>query len=122
MSKPKLHLDEDASSDDIYKNLISNGHDVTRTPNKWVQKRTSDESQLQKASENGRSIFSFNAKHFLQIAKKTPQHKGILISKQKPFSIILKALIRFFKESSAEEMENQARWLSDWEEKSGDKK
>jgi len=27
----------------------------------------------------------------------------------------LKALTRFFNESSAEEMENQVRWLSDWE-------
>lgn len=115
MSKPKLHLDEDASSDDLYENLISNGHDVTRTPSDWIQKKASDEEQLQKASENDRSIFSFNAKHFVRIAKKTSQHKGILVSKQKAFSIILKALNRFFKESSAEEMEDQVRWLSDWE-------
>jgi len=27
----------------------------------------------------------------------------------------LKAPTRFFNESSAEEMENQVRWLSDWE-------
>ncbi|MFZ5819267.1 MAG: DUF5615 family PIN-like protein [Chloroflexota bacterium] len=116
MSKPKLHLDEDASWDALYQSLKSNGHDVTRTPNEWITKRASDEEQLQKASEQGRSIFSYNAKHFLQIAQHSPRHKGIIVSKRKPFSVVLKALIRFFRESSAEEMENQVRWLGDWAE------
>ena len=115
MSKPKLHLDEDASWDALYQSLKSNGHDVTHTPNEWITKGASDEEQLQKASEQGRSIFSFNTKHFPQIAKKSSKHKGIIVSKRKSLSVILKALIRFFHESSAEEMENQVRWLSDWE-------
>ena len=117
MSKPKLHLDEDASDPDLYRSLTSKGHDVTRTPNEWINKKASDDEQLQKASEQGRSIFSFNAKDFLKIAKKTSKHKGILVSAQKPFSIILKALNRFFNETTAEEMEDQVRWLSDWERK-----
>ncbi|MBI3167670.1 MAG: DUF5615 family PIN-like protein [Chloroflexi bacterium] len=91
MSKPKLHLDEDASRNALFKALISNGHDVTRTPNEWITKRASDDEQLQKASEQGRSIFSYNAKDFLRIANKTPKHKGIIVSKRKPFSVILKA-------------------------------
>jgi hypothetical protein len=115
MTKPKLHLDEDASWDALYHALTSKGHDVTRTPNEWVKKKASDEEQLQKASEHRRSIFSFNAKHFLQIAKKTPQHQGVIVSKRKSFSVILKALTCLFHETSAEEMENQVRWLSDWE-------
>jgi len=115
MTKPKLHLDEDASWDALYRSLKSNGHDVTRTPNEWINKKATDEEQLQKASEQGRSVFSYNAKDFLQIAQKTPKHKGVIVSKRKPFSVILKALDRFFRESSAEEMENQFRWLSDWE-------
>lgn len=114
MSKPKLHLDEDASRNALYEALTSNGHDVTRTPNEWIKKQASDEEQLQKASEHGRSVFSFNAKHFLQIARKSPKHKGVLVSKQKPLSILLRDLNRFFCESSAEEMENQVRWLGDW--------
>lgn len=115
MSKPKLHLDEDASRIALYEVLTSNGHDVTRTPNEWIKKKASDEEQLQKASERGRSVFSFNAKHFLQIAAKFPKHKGVIVSKQKSLSIILRALNRFFNESSAEEMEGQVRWLGDWE-------
>lgn len=115
MSKPKLHLDEDASWGALYESLESNGHDVTRTPNEWINKKAKDEEQLKKASEQSRSIFSFNAKDYLRIAKQITKHKGIIVSKRKPFSIILKALNRFFNESSAEEMEDQVRWLSDWE-------
>lgn len=115
MSKPKLHLDEDASRNALYEALTSIGHDVTRTPNEWIKKKASDEEQLQKASEHGRSIFSFNTKHFPQIARKSPKHKGVILSKQKSLSIIVKALNRFFNESSAEEMEDRVRWLSDWE-------
>jgi len=115
MAKPKLHLDEDASWDALYQSLKSSGHDVTRTPNEWINKKAKDEEQLQKASERGRSIFSYNAKDFLQLAQKTPRHKGIIVSRPKPFSIILKALRRFFNETTAEEMEDQVRWLSDWE-------
>ena len=119
MSKPKLHLDEDASRNALYKALTSNGHDVTLTPNEWIKKKASDEEQLQQASERGRSLFSFNTKHFPQIARKSPKHKGIILSHQFSLSRILKALNRFFNESSAEEMEDQVRWLSDWE-KTGD--
>lgn len=115
MTKPKLHLDEDASSDALYNSLKARGHDVTRTPNEWINKKAKDEEQLKKASKQGRSVFSHNVVDFIEIAKKTPAHKGILVSKRKPFSVILKALLRFFNESSTEEMENQVRWLSDWE-------
>ncbi len=115
MSKTKLHLDEDASNPDLYNALVAKGHDVTHTPSEWIKKKASDQEQLQKASEQGRSIFSFNAKDFIRIAKKTPKHRGIVVSAQKPLSIILKALNRFLKESSAEEMKDQVRWLSDWE-------
>jgi len=115
MTKPKLHLDEDASWEALYQSLKSKGYDVTRTPNEWINKKATDVEQLQKASGQSRSVFSYNAKDFLQIAQKTPAHKGIIVSKRKPFSVVLKALTRFFNESSAEEMENQVRWLSGWE-------
>jgi len=85
MAKPKLHLDEDASQVDIYRSLLSKGHDVTRTPNEWINKKASDEEQLQKASGQGRSIFSFNAQDFLRIAKKTPNTKVSLCQSKNRF-------------------------------------
>ena len=45
---------------------------------------------------------------------RTP-NEGIIVSKRKSLSVILKTLVCFFNESSAEEMDNQVRWLSDWE-------
>lgn len=115
MTKPRLHLDADASMANLQRELIKRGHDVTRTPNEWANLDTDDEGQLIGASQRGRSVLTYNANHFMDLAKKHPQHAGILLSKQKGISRIFKALDRFFNESSAEEMENQVRWLSDWE-------
>ena len=115
MSKPKLHLDEDTSNPDLYRSLISKGHDVTHTPNEWIKKKASDEEQLKSATKHGRTLFTFNTRHFAPLAKRIFKHAGIILSPQKPISVITKALNRFFNESSAEEVEDQVRWLSDWE-------
>jgi hypothetical protein len=115
MAKPKLHLDEDASKVSLYRALLARGHDVTRTPNEWARLEDTDEEQLQKAGARGRTILTFNTRHFLSLAKRITNHAGIILSPQYPKSRVFKALDRFFNESSAEEMENQVRWLSDWE-------
>ena len=115
MAKPKLHLDEDSSKVSLYRALTARGYDVTRTPNEWVELKTNDEEQLKKASARGRSIFTFNTRHFMPLAKRITHHAGIVLSPQYPMSRILKALDRFFNEATAEEMQNQVRWLSDWE-------
>lgn len=115
MAKPRLHFDADASNTDLEKELLKRGHDVTRTPNEWIQSNVSDEEQLVRASARGRSIFTFNARHFVPLAKKYPRHAGILLSPQHRMPRLLNALDRFFKEATAEEMKDQVRWLSDWE-------
>jgi len=115
MAKPKLHLDEDSSKVSLHRSLAARGYDVTRTPNEWIQLSADDEEQLQKASARGRSIFTFNTHHFIPLAKRITSHAGIILSPQYPMPRILKALDRFFNETTAEEMENQVRWLSDWE-------
>ncbi len=115
MAKPKLHLDEDASKISLHRALAARGYDVTRTPNEWVELKASDEEQLQKASARGRSIFTFNTRHFIPLAKRITRHAGIILSPHYIMPRILKALDRFFNETTAEEMEDQVRWLSDWE-------
>ncbi len=115
MTKPRLHLDADTSNADLEKALLQRGHDVTRTPNEWMALDASDDEQLLGATAQGRSIFTFNAKDFLPLAKKYPHHAGIVLSPQKALSRLIKALDRFFNETKAEEMEGQVRWLSDWE-------
>ncbi|MHB8776630.1 MAG: DUF5615 family PIN-like protein [Anaerolineales bacterium] len=115
MAKPKLHLDEDASKISLQRALLERGHDVTRTPNERIQLSASDEEQLRNASEKKRTLFSFNIRDFIRLAKRIPHHAGIIVSPQHPTPRLLKALDRFFKEITAEEMEDQMRWLSDWE-------
>ncbi|MEK6753284.1 MAG: DUF5615 family PIN-like protein [Chloroflexota bacterium] len=115
MAKPRLHLDADVSDANLEKELLKRGHDVMRTPNEWAASDADDETQLLGAAKRGRTILTFNARHFMLLAKKYQKHAGILLSKQVGLSRIFKALDRFFNESSTEEMEDQVRWLSDWE-------
>jgi len=124
MAKPRLHLDADASEADLEQELLKRGHDVTRTPNEWMKSDADDEIQLRGAAEHGRTIFTFNTKHFAELAQRIIRHAGIILSPQKKKNPkkIFKALDRFFKETTAEEMENQTRWLSDWEEKDKEEK
>ena len=115
MSKPKLHLDADASKISLHRALLARGHDVTRTPNEWMELDADDEKQLLGASARGRSLLTFNSRHFMPLAKRITRHAGIILSPQHPMPRLLKALDRFFKKAKAEELENQVRWLSDWE-------
>jgi hypothetical protein len=115
MTKPRLHLDADTSDAKLEKELLKRGHDVTRTPNESIQSNASDEAQLLTAAQQRRVIFTFNTKDFIVIAKRILNHAGIILSPRKPMPRVLKALNRFLNESSAEEMEDQVRWLSDWE-------
>ena len=115
MPKPRLHLDADTSNADLEEALLKRGHDVTRTPNEWMAVDADDDEQLLGATAQGRSIFSFNARHFLPLAKKYPRHAGIILSQQKRLPKLIKALDRLFREAKPEELEGQVRWLSDWE-------
>ena len=108
-------MDADTSNEALEKELLKRGHDVTRTPNEWATLELNDELQLRGAAQRGRIIFTFNKRHFMPLAKRGIDHAGILLSVQQPMPKIFKALDRFFNETSAEEMENQVRWLSDWE-------
>lgn len=115
MTKPRLHLDADVSDAKLERELLKRGHDVTRTPNEWIKSNASDEEQLASAAQRHRVIFTFNTKDFVRIARRVLHHAGIILSPRKSMPQIFKALDRFFNESSAEEMEDQVRWLSDWE-------
>ena len=115
MTKPRLHLDADASDAALEKELRKRGHDVTRTPNEWIKSNANDEEQLLSATQQRRVIFTFNTKDFVRIARRVLHHAGIILSPRKSMPRVFKALDRFFNESSAEEMEDQVRWLSDWE-------
>ena len=114
MTKPKLHLDADASMNSLTRALLERGHDVTRTPNNWMTLDATDEEQLLGAIAQERIIFTFNVRDFIVLAKIHPSHKGILLSSQKPMSILLPALDYLLSETEAEEWIGKVRWLNDW--------
>ena len=114
MTKPKLHLDADASMISLLRELIKRGHDVTRTPTDWMPLDATDEQQLKGAIEQERIIFTFNIRDFMFLAKWYPEHRGMILSTQKPLSDLLPALDYLLSETEAEDWIGQIRWLNDW--------
>ncbi len=116
MSKPRLHLDADASIKALQAALTARGHGVTRTPNEWVVKEASDEAQLLQVTAQGRCIFTFNVRDFIVLAQRYPRHGGIILAAQANWTLsdLIAALDRLLSETEAEDWPGQVRWLNDW--------
>jgi hypothetical protein len=114
--KLHLHLDADTSSKALYNALLERGHDVTRTPTEWMPFDASDEGQLLGATAQGRAIFTYNIRDFIELGKRYPRHAGIVLARQKSLSLneLITALDRVLRESNADEWVGQTRWLNDW--------
>jgi hypothetical protein len=114
MPRPRLHLDADASIKALQNALLARGHDVTRTPNEWMALDASDETQLLGATAQGRCIFTFNIRDFMALAKRHPEHRGILLAAQSSWSLsaLIDALDRVLSETQAEDWIGQVRWLN----------
>jgi len=87
MARPRLHLDADASRKDLFEALTTKGHDVSKTPAPGLPFGASDELQLLWAAAHERVIFTFNIADFLQLIRKMPEHRGILLASQRSFSL-----------------------------------
>jgi len=116
MSKPKLHLDADASQKTLQEALCRRGHDVTRTPQPGLALDDSDEYQLLWATAQGRVIFTDNIRDFIHKTKLHPAHSGILLAHQASFKLseLIDLLDRALSETNAEDWSGKVRWLSDW--------
>ena len=116
MTKPRLHLDADASRLDVLRALRKRGHDVSRTPNEWKPADASDEMQLLGATAHGRCIFSFNIRDFVALTRRHPQHGGIILAAQAHLSIseLIEGLDRLLSDSTTEELSGNVRWLREW--------
>jgi hypothetical protein len=112
-----LHLDEDASRNDLYQALTSTGnHDVTRTPTDWMPFQASDATQLKGAIEQKRCIFTFNIRDFNALHIHNSSHCGIILAAQRKWtrSELITTLSHVLSFIEAEEMIGQLRWLNDW--------
>jgi hypothetical protein len=116
VSKPKLHLDADASLKALHKALLARGHDVTRTPAEWMPLDASDETQLLGATAQGRCLFTFNIRDFIALSKRYPRHAGIILAAQKSMTLSerIDALDRLLSETEESDWAGQVRWLADW--------
>ena len=114
MTEPRLHLDADASQISLFRALLDRGHNITRTPNTWMALDATDEQQLLGASAQGRCIFTFNIRDFMALAKRFPNHGGIILLSQKPMPELFKGLYRLLSETEADEWPGQVRWLKNW--------
>jgi len=114
VAKTRLHLDADTSKKSLLKALVEQGHDVTRTPNEWMALDANDIEQLLGATAQGRVIFTFNVRDFMELANRYPHHAGILLSAQKPMPELLSALGKMLANTNVDEWFGQVRWLNDW--------
>jgi hypothetical protein len=114
MARPKLHLDADVSIKALDRALNERGHDVTRTPNEWMPFDASDEDQLLGATAQGRCIMTFNIRDFVPLARRFPDHRGIILANQQQWSLsgLIAALDRLLEENTAEDLAGIVRWLN----------
>ena len=118
MTRPRLHLDADASIKALEKALCERGHDVTRTPTEWMPLDADDRIQLLGATAQGRILFTFNISDFLALAKTYSEHHGLLLATQNRWTLheLIGALDRVLSETNADEWIGQVRWLNGWKE------
>lgn len=87
MVPPRLHLDADASLRALHAALVARGHDVTRTPNAWMQRDASDTEQLLGAAAQGRVLFTFNGRDFPRLVQHNPEHAGVILAAQRRWTL-----------------------------------
>jgi predicted nuclease of predicted toxin-antitoxin system len=119
MSKILLYIDEDSMDEDFVQALKSRNIDVLTVADVGMLHK-SDEEQLEWARTNGRVIFSFNARDFYKLhttrLEQNLSHGGIILAPQQRYGIgdLMRGVLRLINSMSAEEMQGQVEFLSDW--------
>lgn len=116
MARPRLHLDAGTSRKALYRALLARGHDVSRTPNDWMPGDASDEEQLLGATAQGRCLFTFNVRDFLELAQVYAQHAGIILAFQGSWTVadLIAGLDRLLSSTTAGDWRGAVRWLNEW--------
>lgn len=116
----RLFLDEDAMDNDLLTALRSEGVDVTTVGTEQRQ-GLSDEDQLLYAAGEGRVIYSFNRKDFMALHTaflgQGLSHAGLILAPEKhrySTGEQLRRLLLILEAKSAEEVRDQALFLSNW--------
>jgi len=117
--KVRLYLDEDAADSDFVYALRSRRVDVESAHEADMLSRA-DVEHLAYATTQGRVLFTFNTGHFCRLhaefrAAGKP-HAGIVVSRQQHYSVgeQMRRLLKLIARKTAEEMQNQLEFLSQW--------
>jgi len=119
MSKILLYLDEDAMDDDLVQALRFRGVDVLTATEAGMLHRNDDE-QLYWATVNRRVLYSFNVKDFYQLhtrlLEQASVHAGIILAPQQRYSVgeQMRGIIKLISTKSAEDIQSQVEFLSNW--------
>jgi hypothetical protein len=109
----RLYLDEDvhrrvAAALRLRRFDVISAHEAGR----WG---LSDEEQLRYAAAEGRSLFTYNASHYLRLhldwLEQGREHSGIIVSDQLPIGATIRRLLNLLNQVTADEMRNEVRWL-----------
>ena len=117
MGDIRLYLDEDTISRALIRALRARNIDVL-TAQEAKQMGVPDETQLAFATQQNRTIFTFNTRDFAQLHKSYlatgEHHAGIIVSDQVQVGLILRRLLKLIDAKSSEDMENWLEFLSNW--------
>lgn len=112
----RLYLDEDVP-EAIAMALRLRGYDVI-TVKEASNKGLTDLDQIQYATSEERVLFTHNIADFCKIhsgyINKGYEHNGLIVSRQLPIGVIVKALLRLLSSVNYGKIRNNIIWLSDW--------
>ena len=112
----RLFLDEDVP-EGVALALRLRGYDV-RTVQEAGRKGLTDAEQLSYARSEGRVLLTHNAADFarlhLTFVGTGKKHGGIILAKQLPIGVVVRAMLNLLSGSRAEDLRNRLVWLSDW--------
>ena len=116
MANVCLYTDEDIYGA-IAPALREAGVDANSTP-ETGRLGTSDQSQLEWAAAQGRTLITFNVAHFVALhtdwVAQGRSHAGIVVSSQRTIGDLLRRLIHLAETMDVDQMRNRLEFLSDW--------
>ncbi len=109
----QLYLDEDVH-ESLLPALRQHGYNAVNV-REAKRRSLSDAQQLAYATEQNRTLFSFNATDYIALhlayMQAEKSHAGILVAKQMPIGETLRRLLSFLDKFTVDDMQNQLFWL-----------
>jgi hypothetical protein len=117
MGQIKLYLDEDTINRALIRALRARGVDVL-TSHEADLLGASDEEHLTFATNQARTVFTFNTRDFVVLHKNYVseglEHSGIIVSDQIQVGLLIRRLLKLLDAKTDTEMENSLEFLSSW--------